>query len=196
MIVDIQEKRLGIEPLAQAMLLQTPTPGCIIMASWTVERWDILSSELSPGNPCSLAQKWKCIIEQNLDKYAAIICPVDILWQLWEMVSSNQSALCLHHRGVDSWGLTTGKLGGCTGSQDSMGHLRPRWWGQPGRCSRTRGRRRPPWREAPTSACPRRSAWTGRAPWYQCSHSSGAGSSCPSRSSLKPSKKNIKLVEV
>ena len=71
MIVDIQEKRLGIEPLAQAMLLQTPTPGCIIMAGWTVERWDILSSELSPGNPCSLAQKWKCIIEQNLDKYAA-----------------------------------------------------------------------------------------------------------------------------
>ena len=47
------------------------TPGCIIMAGWTVERWDILSSELSPGNPCSLAQKWKCIIEQNLDKYAA-----------------------------------------------------------------------------------------------------------------------------
>ena len=72
LIVDtIQENRLGIEPVTQAMLLQTPTPGCIIVAGGTVERWDILSSELSPGNPCSLAQKWKCIIEQNLDKYAA-----------------------------------------------------------------------------------------------------------------------------
>ena len=33
LIVDtIQENRLGIEPVTQAMLLQTPTPGCIIMA--------------------------------------------------------------------------------------------------------------------------------------------------------------------
>ena len=161
MIVDIQEKRLGIKPLAQAMLLQTPTPGCIIMAGWTVERWDILSSELSPGNPCSLSQ------------------------QLWEMVSSNQSALCLHHHGVDSCGLRTGKLGGCTVSQVSMGHFHPRRWGQPGRCSRTRGRRRPLWSESSPAAHPRRSSWTGRAPWHQCSRSPGAGRLRPSFKTLK-----------
>ena len=118
MIVDIQEKRLGIEPVAQAMLLQTPTPGCIILAGGTVERWDILSSELSPGNPCSLARKWKCIIEQNLDKYAANV--------QWIFYSSCERWYHHDHRGVDSSGLRTGKLGGCTVSQVSMGHFHPR----------------------------------------------------------------------
>ena len=106
MIVDIQEKRLGIEPLAQAMLLQTPTPGCIIMAGWTVERWDILSSELSSGNPYSLAGKWKCIIEQNLEKYAA-----NVQWIFYGSCESWYHQIHLHHRGVDSCGADNWQAG-------------------------------------------------------------------------------------
>jgi len=47
-------KRIAI-PLAQACLLESPTPGCFIVGGGTKERWGIISSELSPGSPCSLS---------------------------------------------------------------------------------------------------------------------------------------------
>ena len=87
--------------------------------------WDILSSELSPGNPCSLARKWKCIIEQNLDKYAANV--QWIFYSSCERWYHQISPRCASTTVVSTVaGLTTGKLGGCTGSQVGMGHLSPR----------------------------------------------------------------------